>query len=195
MAPKLSEDSEEVEEVDLELSDPSNEEKEVLVYETKQSSEEATPQPVAEKPPSILEKEAHQTWKFLKFYDQSDFDPVHYLSQRIIKCRKYNYAVPESFGSSTVVLKYCNDADALDIYKVDHLVNKSANDDGNYIIKGGKRLYQLDHLVKSIRMKDVKSFIYGPFSTRFWMMRMGINQLIVDNSWKTKRRKEQRDAN
>lgn len=63
------------------------------------------------------------------------------MSQRIIKCRKYNYNVPESFGSSTVVLKYCNDTDALDIYKVDHLVNKSDNDDSNFILKGGKKLY------------------------------------------------------
>lgn len=39
-------------------------------------------------------------------------------------------------------------------------------------------------------MKDVKSFIYGPFSTRFYMMRMGINQLIVENSWKSKFKKE-----
>lgn len=35
-------------------------------------------------------------------------------------------------------------------------------------------------------MRDINGFIYGPFSTRFYMMRMGINQLIIDNSWKTK---------
>lgn len=40
-------------------------------------------------------------------------------------------------------------------------------------------------------MKDIKSFIYGPFSTRFWMMRMGINHLLVDNSWKKQGRKDQ----
>ena len=31
-------------------------------------------------------------------------------------------------------------------------------------------------------MKDVNGFIYGPFSTRFWMMRIGVNQLIAENS-------------
>ena len=104
-----------------------------------------------------------------------DFDPVHYLSYRVITCRKYNYTVPESFGSSTVVLKYCHNADTLDIYKVDHLVNKSDNDDSRFILQGNKKLWQLDQLIKSIKIKDIKSFIYGPFSTRFWMMRMGIN--------------------
>lgn len=89
-----------------------------------------------------------------------------------------------------VVLKYTQDTDSLDIYNVDHLVNKSDQDDGQFIIQGGKRLDRLDKLIKSVRMKDVKSFIYGPFSTRFYMMRMGINQLIVDNSWKSKFKKE-----
>jgi len=90
-------------------------------------------------------------------------------------CKKYNYAVPESFGSSTAILKYSKEFDKLDIYKVDHLINKSLNDDGKFIIHGGKRLYKLNKLINSIQMKDIKGFIYGPFSTRFWMMRMGIN--------------------
>lgn len=75
-----------------------------------------------------------ETWKILKFYDEQDFDPVLYLSNRILKCRKYNYSIPESFGSSTVVLKYTLDTDCLDIYNVEHLVNKSENDDGNFIL-------------------------------------------------------------
>lgn len=74
-----------------------------------------------------------------------------------------------------MVLKYSNDTDSLEIYKVDHLVNKSDNDDSKYIIKGGKKHYQLDQLVRSIKMSEINGFIYGPFSTRFWMMRMGIN--------------------
>ena len=49
--------------------------------------------------------------------------------------------MPESYGSSTVVIKYSNDTDSLDLYKVDHLCNKSSNDDGGYILQGGKKLY------------------------------------------------------
>jgi len=128
-----------------------------------------------------------KSWKFLRFYDTVDFDPILYLSRKTIMCKKYNYAVPESFGSSTAIVKYSWESDKLDIYKVDHLLNNSVKDDGKYIFHGGKRLFKLDKLIQSIRMQDIKGFIYGPFSTRFWMMRMGINQLIVDNCIKTKK--------
>lgn len=83
---------------------------------------------------TIEEPEIEEPWKILKFYDEFDFDPIHYLSQRILKCKKYNYSIPESFGCSTVVLKYTHDTDSIDIYNVDHLVNKSDRDDGEFII-------------------------------------------------------------
>lgn len=39
----------------------------------------------------------------------------------------------------------------------------------------------------SLKVKDMHGFIYGPFATRFWMMRMGMNELIIDNTFKVKR--------
>ena len=77
----------------------------------------------------------------MRFYDTVDFDPIVYLSKKTIMCKKYNYAVPESFGSSTAILKYSREFDKLDIYKVDHLINSSVKDDGKFIFYGGKRLY------------------------------------------------------
>ena len=178
-------------------SKQSNEDNKILVYETKQSSKNDSPLRIVqeETPKSQIDYFANKkNWNNLKFYDEWNFDPVHYLSQRLILAKKYNYTVPESFGSSSVVLKYSNDTDSLEIYKVDHLVNKSDNDDSKYIIKGGKKHYQLDQLVRSIKMSEINGFIYGPFSTRFWMMRMGINQLIVNNSWKTVTGKDKQNA-
>lgn len=50
-----------------------------------------------------------------------------------------------------------------------------------------------------MKLKDIKGFVYGPFSTRFWMMKMGINQIIADNAIQRKKEKQpkekQRDKN
>lgn len=43
-------------------------------------------------------------------------------------------------------------------------------------------LIELDKLVMQVPMSKIKGFIYGSFSTRFWMLRIGMNQLILDNS-------------
>jgi len=42
-------------------------------------------------------------------------------------------------------------------------------------------LKTLDKVEMSVKLNEVTGFIYGSFSTRFWMMRKGINALIVDN--------------
>lgn len=121
--------------------------------------------------------------KTLQFYDKMEFDPVEYLKNNTILCQKYNYAVPENYGHSKVILSYNKAKDTLDIFNVDHLVNKSKNDDGQVISHGGAKYYKLEKQHFSIPVKDINGFIYGPFSTRFWMMRIGINQLIAENSF------------
>lgn len=118
-----------------------------------------------------------------QFYDKDNFDPIEFLKNNTIKCTKYNYAVPENYGSSNVILSYSMADDVLNIYNVDHLVNKSTNDDSQVIKQRNRTLYKLDKRNHSIPLKDIKGFIYGPFSTRFWMMRIGVNQLIAENSF------------
>lgn len=66
------------------------------------------------------------------------------MSKVVLKCRKYNYSIPESYGSSIVVLKYSCQTDTLEVYNVDHLCNKSDNDDGNSILRAGRQLFELN---------------------------------------------------
>ena len=48
-------------------------------------------------------------------------------------------------------------------------------------------LYKLDKLDRIVRFDDIIGFVYGSFSSRFWMMRMGMSQLILENSERTQR--------
>jgi len=64
-------------------SKQSNEDNKVLVYETKQSSQNDSPLRIVkeETPKSQIDYFANKkNWNNLKFYDEWDFDPVHYLS-------------------------------------------------------------------------------------------------------------------
>jgi hypothetical protein len=76
-------------------------------------------------------------------------------------------------GDDLAVISYQpktdKESDCLKIYHVNEL---NRNKNGHYILD--KLFYKLD-------LNKVKGFIYGAFSTRFWMMRIGINQLIMDN--------------
>lgn len=40
---------------------------------------------------------------------------------------------------------------------------------------------ELKEKLLGFEVDDIQGFTYGSFSTRFWMLRIGINQLIVDN--------------
>lgn len=42
--------------------------------------------------------------------------------------------------------------------------------------------YELKNLDQTIDIDEIVGFVYGSFSSRFWMMRIGMNQLILDNS-------------
>ena len=122
--------------------------------------------------------------RVLRPMDRDHFDPVDYLSVNTIVCKKYNYAVPASYGNSDLIIRYNKQKDTIDLFNVEHLMNKTKNDDGTVMKIGNRKLYKLDKLNYSIKIEDINGFIFGPFSTRFWMMRMGLNQLIYDNSKK-----------
>ena len=111
----------------------------------------------------------------MQFFDKDDFDPVEYLKKNTLLCRKFNYAVPENYGSSNVILSFNLEKDRLDIFNVDHLVNRSDKDDSDAIKQPDRTLFRLDKHSFSMDLKKVRGFIYGPFATRFWMMRIGIN--------------------
>jgi len=96
-----------------------------------------------------------------------DFDPCDYLKNNLIFCRKYNYSVPKSFNDYKAAIHLSNDEEIIKIY------NAEDSEKNSYI--------KCDHLTHSIKIKDIKGFIYGSFSTRFWMMRIGVNQLINDH--------------
>ena len=44
--------------------------------------------------------------RICQFFDKVDFDPVEYMKNNTIQCKKYNYAVPENYGSTNVILRY-----------------------------------------------------------------------------------------
>jgi hypothetical protein len=84
------------------------------------------------------------------------FDPVEYMHSNNIKCKKFNYSVPQSYDDKKALIKMSSDEKCLDIYNL-------TND-------------ETDGLIKQIPIDEITGFIYGSFSTRFWMMRIGINQ-------------------
>lgn len=111
----------------------------------------------------------------MRQFDKDNFDPVLYLTQNTMMCKKYNYAVPASYGFSDAIIRYNNEKETIDIFNVEHLINKSTKDDGDIVMRNGRTLHKLDKLRYSLKIKEISGFIYGPFSTRFWMMRMGLN--------------------
>lgn len=66
------------------------------------------------------------------------------MKNHTIQCTKYNYAVPENYGSSNVLLRYDKEKDCLNIFNVNHLLNESTKDDGHVIKHSTRTLYKLD---------------------------------------------------
>lgn len=69
--------------------------------------------------------------------------------------------MPQSYDDKAAIIELTEDEEFLNIY------NYNNN--------------QKDGLIIKIKIDSITGFIYGSFSTRFWMMRIGINQKIVDN--------------
>ena len=72
------------------------------------------------------------------------------MKNKTLLCKKYNYAIPENYGSSNVILRYNKESDRFDIYNVDHLVNNSTKDDADVIYQYNRTLYKLDKQSHSI---------------------------------------------
>ena len=114
-----------------------------------------------EREPTIKSVESmSETWKppnkVKKFQD-----PRKYMRDNDIICQKFNYSVPQSFDDKKALIRLSDDQKCLEIFNIFNL--------------------EANGLIKSIPINDLTGFIYGSFSTRFWMMRIGINQQISDN--------------
>jgi hypothetical protein len=72
-----------------------------------------------------------------------------------MQCKKYNYAVPASYGCTDVIIRHNKEKDTLDLFNVEHLLNKSTKDDGTVIERGGQKLYKLDKLMYSLKLKEI----------------------------------------
>jgi len=94
------------------------------------------------------------------------------MHKNLLPCRKFNFCVPQTYGDCRAYLSTSQSSkgDLLKIY-----TDEGFNDD--------LKIEDLSKLVKSsIPVSEIKSFMFGPFSTRFWMMRMGVNQTIIENN-------------
>lgn len=155
-------------------------------------------------------------WEFLERPERSDpirklseyvntksdrFDPVHYFSSHAILCQKLHYSVPLFLDDVPGVLIFDSEVDQLKIYNMEKLVAKEG-DEGSLPQAANKwrRLERLKDLDQVIQIDDIYGFVYGSFLSRFWMLRIGMNQLILDNSKKvqqahkkTQRQKEEQE--
>ena len=60
-------------------------------------------------------------------------------------------------------------------------------------LQKSERYLKLPEKVNIVNIPEITGFIYGSFSSRFWMMKLGMNELLIDNSFKAAM-KEQRFA-
>jgi hypothetical protein len=89
--------------------------------------------------------------------------PEQVLVKEIIPCKKYHYSIPQSYSFTNAAISISPDFNNIIIYNQDHSKEK-----GMSLRTPGKQ-------IEKIPLSDVSGFIYGSFSTRFWMMRIGIN--------------------
>lgn len=132
-------------------------------------------------PPSPKETKVQYVERKAKLFKRSEkgvkvfqaghhlFDPIEYMQDHNIPCRKFNYSVPQSYNDISVVLSATKDAKFLNVYNIE----------GFELQKN--KFQRLQNPINSIELSKITGFIYGAFSTRFWMLRLGVNQRIVDN--------------
>jgi hypothetical protein len=90
-------------------------------------------------------------------------NPVKYMLENDIKCRKFNYSVPSSYDDKEILFKLSKDE------KVFEICNHNETE---------PMFFGTD---KKVEIDQIKGFIFGAFSTRFWMMRIGLNDKIADH--------------
>jgi hypothetical protein len=95
------------------------------------------------------------------------------MKSNLIESQKYNYTVENSLKEKNVFIHFEAENDCLNIYETTSVFLMEALKSKTTIF--GKSMGRLIH---TINMHDVKGFIFGSFSSRFWMLRLKINQLI-----------------
>jgi hypothetical protein len=88
-------------------------------------------------------------------------DSLDYMAKNPIVCKKYHYSVPETYLRIDACISLSKDQKTLIVY--------NTNDCADSTLK------KLNKVEMKIKLEKVQGFIFGSFSTRFWMMRMGIN--------------------
>jgi len=83
------------------------------------------------------------------------------MATGVIYCKKYHYSVPETYLRIDACITLNKKGNKIIVYNVDGDKNV--------------RLKRLDKIEMKIKLDEIQGFIYGSFSTRFWMMRRGIN--------------------
>ena len=89
------------------------------------------------------------------------FDPILFMKSAKIECSKYHYSVPENYSTSESILTITADETEILLFNIEgQEYNKQQN---------------LNKLRQKIKVSDIYGFTYGSFSTRFWMLKIGIN--------------------
>lgn len=79
------------------------------------------------------------------------------------------------------MIKYDSETNHLKIFDLDNTRVPGSSIDYHTDV------FRLDKLDQEINVGDIDGFIYGSFSSRFWMMRIGMNQLLLENSERANR--------
>ena len=98
---------------------------------------------------------------------KSDFDPKQFLKKRMILVKKYAYQVT---STDSYYANMCVDqsGEYLQLQNVKFVEGMGAYD----TVANKSKLFQY-------RLKDITGFLYGANSTRFWMFRNSINEIMA----------------
>ena len=105
--------------------------------------------------------------------DFQKIDPIQYMKSNLIECEKHNYTVQNSVKKKKIYIHFDIENDSLNIYE-------DVNDNIIDSLKSKNLIFDkiLGKLIHKINMLDIKGFIFGSFSSRFWMLRLYSNNLI-----------------
>ena len=128
--------------------------------------------------PEIIRKSQHQPFKYI---EAPKLNPKEYLSFKMIKCKKLNFAVDPVKNNSLEQNKNVT-------CMFPHFKEKTKRDDfmglfeGEtvYITRATKSEAELAIIYKNgsekkFRADEIQGFIFGGFSSRFWLMQNFIN--------------------
>ena len=100
------------------------------------------------------------------------------MEKHIVVAHKLHYSVPETYADIPAVVRYDNEDNSLRIFNVSK---------GGINIQDKVKPKKLKNLDTVIKLDEVYGFVYGSVSSRFWMMRIAMNMLLLDNSERAKR--------